>query len=373
MELGKEGTMPDGKSGHQVAHRILVINPGATSTKIAVYNDDELVFEEAIRYRPEELAVFETVMDQYKKRIEDIFEILAGRNCQVSDFTAIISRGGLLKPIEGGVYEVGTKMINDLVGAGKISHACNLGAPMAHEIASIINVPAFIADPPVVDEFCELARLSGLPEIQRTAVFHALNHKAVAKRAAKAMGVRYEDANFIVCHVGSGATIGAHENGRVIDANHALDGEGPFTPERSGGLPLLGFVEMCYSGNYSLEDIKKKLVGKGGLMAYLGTNSAVEVEKRIQEGDEYAALVYEAMAYQIAKEIGAQAAVLKGDVDAIIITGGVAYSEILVEWIKDRVKFIAPVLVYPGENEMQALAEACLRALRNEEEVKVYT
>jgi butyrate kinase len=353
-------------------HRILVINPGSTSTKIAVYEDDDLVFEEVIRYRPEELDIFETVMDQYRKRIEDIFEILARQGCQVSDFTAVIGRGGLLKPIESGVYEVNAKMISDLIGTGKIPHACNLGAPMAREIADIISVPAFIADPPVVDELCPLARLSGLPEISRTAVFHALNHKAVARRAAKAMGIRYEDGNFIVCHVGSGATIGAHRKGRVIDANNALDGEGPFTPERCGGLPLLGFVEMCYSGNLSLEDIKKKLVGRGGLMAYLGTNSAVEVERRIKEGDEYAALVYETMAYQIAKEVGAQATVLKGDIHAIIITGGVSYSEMLVEWIKARVEFIAPVMVYPGEDEMRALAEACLRALRREEEVKVY-
>jgi butyrate kinase len=353
-------------------HRILAINPGSTSTKIAVYEDDDLVFEEVIRYRPEELTVFETVMGQYRKRIEDIFEILARRGCRVSDFTAIIGRGGLLKPIESGVYEVNAKMISDLIGTGKIPHACNLGAPMAREIADIINVPALIADPPVVDEFCPLARLSGLPEISRTAVFHALNHKAVARRAAKAMGTGYEDANFIVCHVGSGATIGAHRKGRVIDANNALDGEGPFTPERSGVLPLLGFVEMCYSGNLSLEEIKKKLVGQGGLMAYLGTNSAVEVERRIEEGDEYAALVYEAMAYQIAKEIGALATVLKGDVDAIILTGGVCHSEMLVEWIKARVQFIAPIMVYPGEDEMRALAEACLRALRHEEEVKVY-
>jgi butyrate kinase len=353
-------------------HRILVINPGSTSTKIAVYEDDDLVFEEVIRYRPEELDIFETVMDQYRKRIEDIFEILARQGCQVSDFTAVIGRGGLLKPIESGVYEVNAKMISDLIGTGKIPHACNLGAPMAREIADIISVPAFIADPPVVDELCPLARLSGLPEISRTAVFHALNHKAVARRAAKAMGIRYEDGNFIVCHVGSGATIGAHRKGRVIDANNALDGEGPFTPERCGGLPLLGFVEMCYSGNLSLEDIKKKLVGRGGLMAYLGTNSAVEVERRIKEGDEYAALVYETMAYQIAKEVGAQATVLKGDIHAIIITGGVSYSEMLVEWIKARVEFIAPVMVYPGEDEMRALAEACLRALRHEEEVKVY-
>lgn len=367
-----EGMMPEGKGDRQVTHRILAINPGSTSTKIAVYEDGVQVFEEVIRYRPEELAMFDTVLDQYKKRIEDIFEILARKDCRVSDFTAIIGRGGVLKPIESGVYEVNDSMINDLIGTGKIPHACNLAAPMAREVADIINVPAFIADPPSVDEYCPLARLSGLPEISRTSIFHALNHKAVARRAAKALGIRYEDGNFVVCHVGSGATIGAHRKGRVIDANNALDGEGPFTPERCGGVPLLGFVEMCYSGTYSLDDIKKKLVGKGGLMAYLGTNSAVEVEGRIEEGDEYAALVYEAMAYQIAKEIGAQASVLKGDVDAIIITGGVAYSEMLVEWIKARVEFIAPVMVYPGEDEMRALAEACLRGLRHEEAVKVY-
>lgn len=354
-------------------HRILVINPGSTSTKIAVYEDDNLVFDEIIRYKPEELAAFETVMGQYRKRIEDIFEVLARRGCQVSDLTAVIGRGGVLKPVESGVYEVNAKMISDFIGTDKIPHACDLGAPMAKEIADIINVPAFIADPPVVDEFSPVARLSGLPEIPRTVIFHALNHKAVARRAAKALRTRYEDANFIVCHVGSGATIGAHQRGRVVDVNNALNGEGPFTPERTGGLPLLGFIEMCYSHNLSMDEIKKKMVGQGGLMAYLGTNSAVEVERRIAEGDEYAAFVYEAMAYQIAKEIGAMATVLEGDVDAIILTGGVCYSDMLVEWIKTRVRFIAPVLVYPGEDEMLALAEACLRVLRHEEEVKVYS
>ena len=365
-------SIPEGTDGHPAIYKILVINPGSTSTKIAVYDNDVLSFDEVIRYRAEELNMFGSVMDQYKKRIEDIFEILARRGCLVSEFTAVIGRGGLLKPVEGGVYGVNDKMIADLIGTGKIPHACNLAAPMALEIAGIIGVPAFIADPPVVDEFEEIARLSGLPEISRTVIFHALNHKAVAMRAAKVIGIRYEDASFIVCHLGSGTTVGAHRNGRVIDVNNALDGEGPFTPERCGGLPLLGLVEMCYSGLYSLEDIKKKLVGKGGLMAYLGTNSAVEVEKRIEAGDEYAHLIYEAMAYQTAKEIGAQATVLNGDVDAIIITGGVAHSKMLIEWIKARVGFIAPVIVYPGEDEMQALADACLRALRHEEEVKVY-
>lgn len=372
MELVERPVLSEGEDYKQAAYRILVINPGSTSTKIAVYINRKLVFGKIIKYKPEELAIFGQVMDQYKKRVEDIFEVLIRRGCQVSDFTAVISRGGLLKPIEGGVYEVNDNMIRDLKDPVRIPHASNLGALIAYEIASIINAPAYIADPPVVDEFSASARISGLPEIPRTAIFHALNHKAVARKVAKAKGIHYEDVNFIVCHIGGGITVAAHEKGRVIDANNALNGEGPFTPERCGSLPLIDFAKMCFSGEYSLESIKKKLVGEGGLMAYLGTNDAIEIEERIKKGDEYASLIYKAMAYQIAKEIGAQATVLKGNVNSIIITGGLAYSKLLTEWIKACCEFIAPIIVYPGENEMEALAGACLRVLRREEEVKVY-
>ncbi len=354
-------------------HRILVVNPGSTSTKIAVYHDDDRVFQETILHGEEDLASFDDVLSQYQLRLDGILGALDKHGESVAAFDAVIGRGGLLRPVEGGVYEVNDRMVQDLAANGSVSHASNLGAPLAREIASRAGVRAYVADPIVVDEMWPVARLSGMPEIPRRSIFHALNQKAVARQAAKDMGSRYEDVNLVVAHLGGGITVGAHLKGRVVDVSNGLDGEGPFTPERSGGLPSLGVIELCYSGKYSQEGMMRKLVGAGGLVAHLGTNDAVEVEKRIEAGDEHARLVYEAMAYQVAKEIGAYATVLSGDVDAIVLTGGLAHSRRIVGWISERVDFIAPVVVYPGENEMQALALACLRVLRGEETVKVYS
>ncbi|MCR4402280.1 MAG: butyrate kinase [Firmicutes bacterium] len=359
-------------SDHGRGFRILVINPGSTSTKIAVYVDEHMLFQETVSHESAELAKIGGVSKQYQMRLDAILGALGKHGESVTDFDAVVGRGGLLKPVESGVYEVNEEMVRDLTGAGSVPHASNLGAPLAREIAARARARAFIADPVVVDELWDVARLSGLPEIPRRSVFHALNHKAVARQAARDLGMRYEDLNLVVAHLGGGITVGAHLKGRVVDVSNGLDGEGPFTPERAGAVPALGVVDLCFSGKYSEDQVMRKLVGAGGLVAYLGTSDASEVERRIGAGDERAEIIFEAMAYQVAKEIGAYAAVLSGDVDAIILTGGLAHSRRMVEWIRDRVSFIAPVMVYPGENEMQALAQACLRVLRGEEEAKVY-
>lgn len=352
--------------------RMLVINPGSTSTKIAVFDDLNPVFVETLRHSSEELAPYNTIFEQYEFRKNVILNALKEKNVPIESLNAVVGRGGLLKPIEGGTYNVNEKMIEDLKIGVQGQHASNLGGVIAYEIAKSVNIPAFIVDPVVVDEMDEIARISGMPEIQRKSIFHALNQKAVAKRYAKEHGKKYEELNLIVAHLGGGISVGAHRKGRVVDVNNALDGEGPFSPERTGSLPVGDLVKLCFSGKYTLDEIKKKITGKGGLMAYFGTNDARDVEKMMNEGNKEAELVYKAMAYQVAKEIGMCATVLKGEVDAIILTGGLAYGKTFVEWIKERISFIAPVVVYPGEDEMLALAEGALRVLRGEEIAKEY-
>jgi butyrate kinase len=292
---------------------------------------------------------------------------------EINTFDGIIGRGGLLKPIPSGVYNVSENMLKDLEEAKYGEHASNLGAILAFELAKLANCPSFIADPVVVDELDDIARVSGIPDIERISIFHALNQKASAKRAAKELGKDYNECNLIVAHLGGGVSVGAHSRGLVVDVNNALDGDGPFSPERSGGVPIGGLVKMCFSGKYTMDEIKKKIKGKGGIVAYLGTNSCLEVQQMIQSNDEKAKLVYEAMAYQVSKEIGSLAAALKGEVDAVVLTGGIAYDkDNLVPWIKERVDFIAPVIVYPGENEMEALYNACVEGLQKPEMVKEY-
>lgn len=352
--------------------RMLVINPGSTSTKIAVFDDLNPVFVETLRHSSEELAPYNTIFEQYEFRKNVILNALKEKNVPIESLNAVVGRGGLLKPIEGGTYNVNEKMIEDLKIGVQGQHASNLGGVIAYEIAKSVNIPAFIVDPVVVDEMDEIARISGMPEIQRKSIFHALNQKAVAKRYAKEHGKKYEELNLIVAHLGGGISVGAHRKGRVVDVNNALDGEGPFSPERTGSLPVGDLVKLCFSGKYTLDEIKKKITGKGGLMAYFGTNDARDVEKMMVEGNKEAELVYKAMAYQVAKEIGMCATVLKGEVDAVILTGGLAYGKTFVEWIKERISFIAPVVVYPGEDEMLALAEGGLRVLRGEEIAKEY-
>lgn len=353
-------------------YKLLIINPGSTSTKIAVYSNEKQIFEETLRHSSEELSNYSTVFEQYQFRKDIILSILEERNIKVTSLDAVIGRGGLLKPISGGTYKVNEAMLKDLKEGVFGEHASNLGGVIAYEIASQLNIPSYIVDPVVVDELEDIARISGMHKIERISIFHALNQKAIARRAAKELGKKYEEANFIVAHLGGGISVGAHKQGRVIDVNNALDGEGPFSPERTGSLPVGELVKLCFSGECSLNDIKSLIKGKGGLVGYLGTNDAKEVGKMIKEGDSKAELVYKAMAYQVAKEIGSMATVLKGHVEAIILTGGIAHDELFVNWIKERVDFISSVIVYPGEDELIALAEGGLRVLRGEEKTKQY-
>jgi len=356
----------------QEIYRLLIINPGSTSTKIAIFDNEKPVLEETLRHSNEELAPFGTIIEQYEFRKNVILDTLNANGINITKLSAVVGRGGLLKPLESGTYRVNSKMLDDLRYRPMGHHASNLGAIIAHEIASQLGIPAFIVDPVVVDEMDEIARISGMPEIERISLLHALNQKAVGRRAAADLNRKYEDLNLIIAHLGGGISVGAHRKGRVVDVNNALDGEGPFSPERAGGLPVSGLIKLCYSGKYTLDEIKKKITGKGGLVAYLGTNDGREVVRMIGEGSKKAELVYRAMAYQVAKEIGACAAVLEGKVDAVCLTGGLAYDKHLTGWIKERVEFIGEVKVYPGEDEMIALAEGGLRVLREEEAAREY-
>ena len=355
-----------------MTHKLLMINPGSTSTKIGVYEDEKEVLVETLRHSSEEIGKFEDIYEQFNFRKDVILNVLKEKNFDINTLDAIVGRGGLLKSIEGGTYAVNEAMLKDLKIGVQGQHASNLGGIIANEIGKTLDIPAFIVDPVTVDEMIDVARISGLPEIERKSIFHALNQKAVAKRYAKEIGKKYEDLNLIVAHMGGGVSVGAHEAGRVIDVNNALDGEGPFSPERSGGLPVGDLVKMCFSGKYTIEDIKKKINGKGGFVAYLNTNDAKEVIDKAQAGDEKCKLIFEAMGYQVAKEIGKCAAVLKGKVDAIILTGGIAYGKPMVSYIKERVEFITKVVVYPGEDELLALAEGGLRVLNGQEMAKEY-
>lgn len=353
-------------------YRILTINPGSTSTKIAVFENEELIYEKTLRHSSEEIGKYEKISDQFQFRKGVIEEALKEANLKVQDLSAIVGRGGLLKPIVGGTYKVSDSMVEDLKIGVLGQHASNLGGIIARQMADEVSIPSFIVDPVVVDEMDDVARISGVPEIPRISIFHALNQKAIGRRAAKDMNKKYEDCNFLIVHMGGGVTVGAHKKGKVIDNTNGLDGEGPFSPERSGGLPVGGLMRLCYGNDLTKEEIGKRIKGNGGVVAYLGTNDIREVEEMINNGDKKAELIYDAMVYQICKEIGAYATVLEGDVDAIILTGGIAYSSRIREKIEDRVKFIAPVKAYPGEDEMIALAQGGLRVLRGEEEALVY-
>lgn len=352
--------------------KILVINPGSTSTKIAVYQDEQQIFKTDIDHSKEELASYQTMIDQLPFRKEIILQVLTDAGIELADFQAVSGRGGLLWPISGGTYAVNEEMIRDLTAGVQGQHASNLGGLIAERIVRQIGGLSFIVDPVIVDEMAPVARYSGIPEIERKSIFHALNQKAMARKVAKDLGKEYEDCNFIVAHLGGGISIGAHYRGRVIDVNNALDGEGPFSPNRSGGLPVGDLVKMCYSNTHTQEEILKKIMGEGGLVAYLGTTDLRKVEEWIETGDEDAYLIFRAMAYQTAKDIGSMATVLKGRVDAIILTGGMAYSERLPKLISERVAFIAPVKICPGESELEALAFGALRVLRGDEKAKEY-
>jgi butyrate kinase len=354
--------------------RLLAINPGSTSTKIAVFEDLEELFTLTIRHGVQELAPFARIIDQYEYRKDIIIATLNNAGFKLSDFQAIVGRGGLLKPIPGGVYRVNDLLIEDLKKEIMGEHASTLGGILAKEIAESIDggIESFIVDPVVVDELEDIARFSGHPEVPRVSIFHALNQKAVARRFAREHKRKYEELDLIVAHLGGGVTVGVHKHGRVIDVNNGLDGDGPFSPERSGGLPSGSLAKLCYSQRYELREVRKMITGSGGIVAYLGTNNMFEVEKKVANRDKKATLVYEAMIYQICKEIGACATVLKGKIDSIIITGGLARSEMVVSKITDRVSFLGEISVYPGEDEMQALAEGAFYASIGEIPIKEY-
>lgn len=350
---------------------ILVINPGSTSTKVAIFDKDRELFSETLRHPKDEISKYAKIIDQYQFRKGIILDFLRSKGISISGLSAVVGRGGLLKPIPGGTFLVNEAILDDLKSARYGEHASNLGAILAYEIAKEANCPAYIVDPVVVDELHDIARISGLNGIQRKSIFHALNQKAVARRAARDLGKDYSSVNLVVAHLGGGISVGAHRKGKVIDVNNALNGDGPFTPERCPSIPTLKVIDLL-EGGMDLEFLMRRIVGNGGLVAYFGTNSALDVEKMIDAGNAFAEVILKAMAYQVAKWIGKMASVLGKDIDAIILTGGMAYSERITSWIKERVSFIAPVLVYPGEDEMIALALGALRVLNGEEEAKIY-
>lgn len=352
--------------------RQLIINPGSTSTKIAVYDDEEMIFDETLRHNTEELKDYKKITDQFEFRMDLITKALEKQNIQLESFDSIVGRGGLLKPIPGGTYEVNEELIKDLYEAKRGEHASNLGGILADAIGKKIGRRAFIVDPVVVDENEDLAKITGLKGVDNQSIWHALNQKAIARRYAKEVGKKYNEINVIVAHLGGGVSVAAHKKGLCVGAPDALYGFGAMSPERCGTLPVGELIRLCYSGKYTYEQMKKKLAGEGGLVSHLGTNSAKEAEDRYHDGDEYAGLILEALAYQVAKDIGAQATILKGEVEAILITGGLAYSKDICQWIEDRVSYIAPVKIYPGEDELLALCQGGLRVMNGEEEAKVY-
>ena len=353
--------------------KILVINPGSTSTKMAVYEDEKPVLLRNITHTAEELAPFDAITEQQDFRRQLVLEELRRSDIPLV-FDAVIGRGGLVKPIAGGVYEINQQMIDDtLHGCVMHNHACNLGCLIANEIAqSIPGCRAFIADPGVVDELSPLARISGSPLMPRICIWHALNQRAIARRYARGIGREYEDLNLIICHLGGGISVAAHEHGRAIDANNALDGEGPFSPERAGSLPAADLIRLCYSGKYTEKQLLKRIAGHAGLTAHLGTNNMREILQRIKSGDEQAQLIVDAMLYHTAKQIASEAAVLCGQIDAILLTGGMAHSDYIVSELRRRIGFLAPVYTFPGEDEMEALALNALSVLQGKRQAKIY-
>ncbi len=355
-----------------MAIKSLIINPGSTSTKIGVFEDETLLFEETLRHSTEEIASYASIVDQKDFRKQIILDLLAKKDFDIKSLQVIVGRGGMLKPIPSGTYAISDDLLEDLKIGKQGQHASNLGGILAKEIGDLIGVPSYIVDPTVVDELMPIARYSGVPELPRTSVFHALNQKAVAKRFAREQGKAYETFNLIVVHMGGGVSVGAHEKGRVIDVFNALDGDGAFSPERAGAVPSGALIKMCFSGKYTEKEVYKKILGNGGFNAYVGTNDMRDVEKMVQDGDQKAAEVREAFILQVAKDIGSMACVLKGKVDQIIITGGIAYDKVVVKGLEERIGFIAPITVYPGEDELLALAQGALRVMNGEEKAMVY-
>lgn len=358
-----ESLLPAGASACP-GPRILVINPGSTSTKLSVFEGERECIQGNVVHSTEDLKPFRRITDQIEFRMALIRRFLQDNRVDIRTLKAVVGRGGLLKPIRSGVYRVNAAMLEDLRSGRFGEHASNLGGILAHGLAGEAHCPAYIVDPVVVDEMDAVARLSGLPGLERKSIFHALNQKSVAREVARKIGKPYTDCNFIVAHMGGGISVGAHRRGAVVDVNNALDGDGPFSPERTGGLPVGQLVEMCFSGKYTLAEMKRKIVGMGGLVAYRGSNNFQELKAASWAGDKNAKLLYAAMAYQVSKEIALHGATLKGAVDRIILTGGLAYDETFVGMIRERVSHLAAVEVVPGEREMASLAQATLAVLR---------
>lgn len=350
----------------------LIINPGSTSTKVSVFENDHEKFTETLTHSSAEISQYREIYDQFEFRHQLILKLLATNNFDLNKFTAVIARGGNMQPVVGGTYQVNDEMLRDLKIGVMGSHASNLGGGLAHAIATEIGVKAYVVDPVVVDELGPLARFSGTPLIPRKSKDHPLNQRAVGRLAAAQVGKAYEEMNYVIAHLGGGISVGAHQKGKLVDVNNALNGDGPFSPERTGGLPFGSVIDLCYSGDYTKAELLKKLIGHGGLVAYLGTNDGREVGKMIADGNEEAKVVYQAMAYQIAKEIGAMAVVMQGQVDSILLTGGLAYDTLLMGWIEEYVGFLAPVQVFPGEAEMKALSLGVLRVLNGVEAIQIY-
>lgn len=351
---------------------ILVINPGSTSTKVGWFKGDKEVLSKNILHSKKELQSFKGIIDQLNFRMDAILNFLKAQNKEIKEFDAVVGRGGLLRPIQSGTYRVNEKMLKDLQIGLLGEHASNLGGILANQLATIASIPAYIVDPVVVDEMDPIAKITGRPEIKRKSIFHALNHKATARLVARKMGKKYEEVNLIIAHLGGGISVGAHKKGRVVDVNNALNGDGPFAPERAGGLPVWDTVNYFLCNNLTPEEIKRKLTGDAGVSAYLGTNDMREIVVRVKEGDKKAKEIFDALVYQVSKEIGKLAPVFSGKVDEIVLTGGLSNEEVFVREVKKRVEFIAPVYIFPGEGEMKALAEGALRVLRGEEEAKEY-
>lgn len=352
--------------------KILVINPGSTSTKVAIYENNNELYESVVRHSSEELAKFTNIPDQKEFRFEEIKKALENSGIQLSEIDAVAARGGIIKPIASGTYEINEAMVDDLTNSKAATHASCISGLIGYELKQQYNIPAYIVDPVVVDEMSDVAKISGIPQITRTSIFHALNTKAIAKQCAKDMNRTYEELNFVIAHMGGGITVAAHQHGQVIDVNDGISGDGPFSPERCGGLPITQVLNLIEKDECTFKDIRDYTSKRGGLVAYLNTNDLRDVEAMIAKGDKYAQLIYEAMAYQVAKEIGAMSAVLKGQINAIILTGGLAYSEKFTSLIKEYVGFISEIKIYPGENEIQALANAVVRVLQGEEQPKIY-
>ncbi|MBF2340172.1 butyrate kinase [Listeria welshimeri] len=351
---------------------VLTINPGSTSTKLAVYQGDKVLFEETVRHTMQEFADFNNVQEQFDFRWQVLRRVIDAFGYDVNNLDAVVGRGGLLRPVAGGTYIVTEKMLADLKTNKYGEHASNLGAMLAKKLADTLDIPSFIVDPVVVDEMQPIARFSGNELIARKSIFHALNHKAAGRKIAKKLGSDYEKLNFVIAHLGGGISVAAHRQGKAVDVNNALDGDGPFSPERSGSLPMNDFLEACFSGKWNKRELHDLIIGRGGMISYLGTNSMLEVEAKVKAGDEKAIQAFDAMAYQVSKEIGACSTVLHGKIDAIILTGGLARSDLFTSKIIEQTNWIASVIIEPGEDELEALNSGVQRVLAGLEKEKLY-